>query len=174
MTICAAILFVMGLLGGADILFFHMRAHRLRQHRPARAELVTHSLRGPTYTLLFALVPNFEFRGAWFYVLLGLLAFDLAISIADFWLERDSRSALGGLSRGEYLLHVLLAMLFGALVLAVWSTGAAQRGEVTELRWIHDGPPILLRLALALMTPLVLASGIADALAVRRMSRRSA
>lgn len=167
------LLFGMGWLGAADIVFFHKRAHRLHAHPPARAELVTHSLRGPTYCALFALVPNFEFHGAWFGVLLGILGIDLAISIADFWLEPGSRRALGGLPRGEYLLHVLLAMLFGALVLATLRDGAGWLGMPTELRWIDTGAPVLLRVALGIMAPIVLLSGVGDALAVRRLGSRS-
>jgi hypothetical protein len=163
----------MGWLGAADILFFHTLAHRLRAHPPARAELVTHSLRGPTYAALFALVPNFHFCGAWFVALMALLAFDLGISIADFWIEPESRRDLGGLPRGEYLLHVFLAMLFGALVIAVIVEGAARYEDPTELRWIESGPPVILRVALAVMAHGVLWSGIADALAVAKLRSRA-
>jgi hypothetical protein len=173
MTLSSWLLLAMGWLGAADILFFHTRAHRLRSHPPASAELVTHSLRGPTYAALFALVPNFEFRGAWFIGLMALLAFDFGISIADFWLEPASRRDLGGLPRGEYLLHVLLAMLFGALVVAVIVEGAARFDAATELRWIESGPPMFLRIALALMAPGVLWSGIADALAITKFRSRA-
>jgi hypothetical protein len=171
MTLASYLLFAMGLLGAADILCFHMLAHGLRAHPPARFELVTHFLRGPTYAVLFALVPNFAFHGAWFGVLLGVLAFDLAISIADFWCEPESRRALGGLPRGEYVLHVLLAMFFGALVLAVVDEGAAGWSEPTALVWLSDGPPALLRVVLGGMAPLVLATGLLDLAAVRRLGR---
>lgn len=173
MTLAACLLALMGFLGAADILCFHVLAHSLRTHPPARFELVTHFLRGPTYAALFALVPNFAFHGAWFGALLALLAFDLAISIADFWCEPDSRRALGGLPRGEYLLHVVLAMLFGALVLAIWNTGAADWEERTELVWLnaHEGPPVLLRALLGVMAPCVLVTGLMDLAAVRRLGR---
>lgn len=54
----------MGVLGATDILCFHMLGHGLRSRHPSRAELVTHSLRGPTHCLLFAVVPNFHLSGA--------------------------------------------------------------------------------------------------------------
>lgn len=90
-TLPSILLFLIGLLGAADIVLFHTRAQRLHAHRPARAELFTHFLRGPTYAALFLGVPNLSFGGNWFHGLCGLLAFDLAISIADFWLEPESR-----------------------------------------------------------------------------------
>ncbi|MBL8858793.1 MAG: hypothetical protein JNL28_09830 [Planctomycetes bacterium] len=171
MPISSWILLAMGVLGAADILFFHKLAHNLHAHPPARAELITHSLRGPTYAALFAMVPNFEFHGAWFVALMAVLAFDLAISIADFWIEPTSRRALGGLPRGEYLLHVFLAMCFGALVYAVVHEGGAGLGLPTGLHWIESGPPFLLRSLLAVMAIGVLWSGLSDALAVRRLAR---
>jgi hypothetical protein len=168
------LLFAIGLLGAADILFFHTLGQRLHGHAPARAELVTHFLRGPTYALLFLAVPNVACQGAWFWALALLLAFDLAISVADFWLEPESRRALGGLPRGEYLLHVLIAMLFGALVFAVLREGASARHAPTALVWIEHGPPPALRLALAAMAPGVLWSGIRDLAAARRLGRAGA
>ncbi|HKX46824.1 MAG TPA: SRPBCC family protein, partial [Planctomycetota bacterium] len=109
----SALLLAMGFLGATDIALFHKRAHRLHARPEAVPELVTHALRGPTYAALFLAVPNLDARGAWAVLLLGVLAFDLAISIADFWLEPATRRPQGGLPRGEYLLHIGLAMLFG-------------------------------------------------------------
>ena len=169
MTVAAWLLFVLGLLGGADILLYHSISHGIRQHADSRAELFTHFLRGPTYAALFLLVPNFAFHGAWFYALLGLLAFDLGISLADFWLESRSRESLGGLPRGEYVLHVILAMLFGALVCSVFYEG--NPATATGLVWQDDGPPIVLRVVLAVMAPCVLWSGIADLRAMVRLGR---
>lgn len=166
------LLLLLGILGATDIWLFHTRAHHLHDHLPARAELVTHFLRGPTYFLLFLLVPNFTFHGGWLVGLLVLLAFDLGISIADFWLEPASRRALGGLPRGEYLLHVLMAMLFGALVAAVLYESAGRMAEPSELRWIGVEAQPWLRLVLAGMSLGVLWSGLADLAAVRRLARR--
>ena len=174
MIVPSILLFMLGLLGATDIKLFHTDAHHLHDHAPARGELVTHALRGPTYALLFALVPNFTFHGAVFVALLALLAFDLAISIVDFWLEPASRRALGGLPRGEYLLHVIMAMLFGGLVAAVFYEAPNAIAEPSELRWVSDGLPYWLRGALAGMAVGVAWSGFRDFLAVRRLGRRDA
>jgi hypothetical protein len=168
-TIPSWILLAMGVLGGLDILLFHTWKHRLRARHESRAELVTHFLRGPTYAVLFFGAPNLRFEGAWFAFLLGVLAFDLAISIADFWLEPASRESAGGLPRGEYVLHILLAMLYGALVLAVLQESGGALSRATSLAWIDDGPPFLLRALLGAMAPLVLCTGLLDLFAVLRM-----
>ncbi len=170
MLIPTWLLLALGVLGATDIWLFHRRAHHLHEHRPARAELVTHALRGPTYALLFAIVPNATFAGAWLWALLALLAFDLAISIADFWLEPASRQALGGLPRGEYLLHVLLAMLFGALVTSICYEAGPALAAASALQW-SDLVPLWLRLVLAAMAIGVFASGLGDLQAVRRLGR---
>ena len=64
MLIPTWLLLVLGVLGATDIWLFHTRAHHLHDHGPARAELVTHALRGPTYAPLFSMVPNATFAGA--------------------------------------------------------------------------------------------------------------
>ncbi len=58
MFVPTILLFAMGLLGAADIVVFHMRAHDLRHRPESRAELVTHFLRGE-YVLhvLLAILP---------------------------------------------------------------------------------------------------------------------
>jgi hypothetical protein len=161
----------MGVLGALDILLYHMLAHGLRQRPESRAELVTHFLRGPTYAALFFAVPNLRLEGAWFVALIAVLVFDFAISIADFWLEPASRASDGGLRRGEYVLHVLLAMAFGALVYAVFDEGRDACELATKITWLDAGPPIALRVVLGIMSPLVLITGLLDLRAVIRLGR---
>src|SRR5688500_10822937 len=60
MEIATYLLFVLGLLGAADIAIFHSVAHGIRSHPDSAMELFTHSLRGPTYAALFILIPNFK------------------------------------------------------------------------------------------------------------------
>ena len=171
MTLPTALLLAMGLLGAADIWFFHTRAHALRARAESRAELVTHALRGPTYAALFALVPNFELAGTWLGALFALLAIDLAISAVDFWLEPASRAGRGGLPRGEYLLHVALAVLFGALVTSVLYEASDRIGAASAVRWLGfaEGPPLPLRIAVTSMAPAVLWTGTLDLAAVLRL-----
>src|SRR5215472_1227318 len=123
MEIPTYLLFALGCLGAADILLFHSVAHGIRSHVDSVGELVTHSLRGPTYAALFLLIPNFELDGLFAWALVTLFVFDVGISIWDFSLEQGSRRFLGGLPSGEYVLHMLMAMVFGALVTSFLSFG---------------------------------------------------
>jgi hypothetical protein len=165
------ILFVLGCLGATDILVFHSVAHGIRAHPESRLELVVHSLRGPTYAILFLVVPNFTLHGIFFGCLIGVFALDLAISIVDFALERTSRQFFGGLPTGEYILHIILAMLFGALVTSV-CFGAWNWAKLpTRMAYAPADVPGLLRLAMAVMAILVFLSGLEDALAAQRLGR---
>jgi hypothetical protein len=163
------ILLAMGVLGALDIVLFHMWKQRLRSRSESRAELVTHFLRGPTYAALFLAVPNLRMEGAWFGALLAVLAFDVVISIADFWLETASRKSAGGLPRAEYVLHSLIAILFGALITTVLRDASALDAP-TAATWIESGPPQALRILLAVLAPIALGSSLLDLAAVIRMN----
>src|SRR5262245_56067404 len=169
MPIAATILLVLGLLGAADIAIFHSAAHGIRRHPDSKGELVLHALRGPTYALLFLAVPNLILFGWYFWVLVGLLVFDLGISIVDFWVERNSRQFLGGLPSGEYVLHVLIAILFGSFTTAVFFEGLRWSKQPTHVVLNPDVVPLWIRVTLALMACLVLVTGFLDAMAAYRL-----
>ena len=119
MAVPTYLLFALGLLGATDIAIYHSVSHGIRDHPDSRHELIVHSLRGPTYAALVLLIPNVAMQGVFFWLLMGLFALDVVISLVDFALERHSREFLGGLPSGEYVLHTIIAMVFGALVTSV-------------------------------------------------------
>lgn len=168
---CASLLlFALGILGALDIALYHSISHGIRQHHDSRAELLVHSLRGPTYAALFLAVPNLELRGAWFFALLALYGADVAISIVDFAIERRSRERLGGLPSGEYVLHIFIAMVFGALVASTLFEGWAWAAEPSAILYRPAEIPGALRGILAVMAVGVFASGLQDLLAARRLA----
>ncbi|WP_278466343.1 hypothetical protein [Gimesia maris] len=163
------ILFGLGCLGATDIALYHSFSHGIRSHPDARGELVVHSLRGPTYAALFLVIPNLVLQGFYFWCLLALFVFDVLISIVDFALERESRRLLGGLPSGEYVLHIIIAMLFGGLLTAVCLEAGAWRNEPTQIIYAPAAVPDMLRMVMAVMALLVLISGIQDAMAAWRL-----
>ena len=171
MEIPTYILFLLGCLGAADIALFHSVAHGIRSHPDSVAELVTHSLRGPTYATLFLFIPNFEMHGLFAWCLMALLAFDVGISIWDFSLEQGSRRLLGGLPSGEYVLHMVMAIVFGALVATIACFGQHWFAAHTRLVYRPAAVPTVLRFALAIMAVAVFVSGIQDAAAALRLRR---
>ena len=172
-TLACLLLLAVGALGALDILLFHTLEHRLHHQPSARRELVTHALRGPTYATLFLVVPNLALSGAWFWALAGLLAFDVAISIWDFSLERTSRAPMGGLPTGEYVLHSVVAVLFGAFA-TCWLIGSWDGHDAPTAAAVAPAVPDAVRALFALMAVGVLGTASLDALAVRRLGRSAA
>ena len=171
MEIPTYILFLLGCLGATDIALYHSVAHGIRSHADSVGELVTHSLRGPTYAALFLLIPNFELHGLFAWALMALFVFDVGISIWDFSLEQASRRFLGGLPSGEYVLHMLMAIIFGALVASILCLKHNWFNAPTRLVWTPTAAPAILRLTLSIMALGVLGSGIQDALAALRLRK---
>jgi len=169
MEIATYLLFLLGLLGAADIVFFHSISHGIRNHPNSRHELISHSLRGPTYGALFILIPNFAMFGSFYWILFGLLIFDFGISIWDFSIERESRRFLGGLPTGEYLLHIMIAMLFGAFVAMVFLSTKEWCTMTTQVIFQPVKVHYSLRITLTIMAVLVIISGFQDAIAVLRL-----
>lgn len=166
------LLIAIGFLGAFDIWRFHTREHHLRSLPSARVELISHSLRGPTYAILFLAIPNLAMRGWWFVALLALLVFDAAISIFDFSVERKSRAPVGGLPTGEYVVHSIIAILFGAFVAFVWIDGKVGLEQATSLS-VEPAVPDPVRALLAVMAVGVFVSGVQDASAVVRLGKRA-
>jgi hypothetical protein len=163
------ILFLLGCLGAADITFFHSVAHGIRSHPNSAAELITHSLRGPTYAALFVLIPNFAMHGLFAWGLIAVFGLDVAISIWDFSLEQGSRRFLGGLPSGEYVLRMIMAMAFGGLVISFLNCAGDWFRAPTRLVYSPVAVPVFLRLIMAVMAVLVLVSGFLDAMAAFRL-----
>jgi len=163
------ILFLLGCLGATDIAVYHCVAHGIRSHPDSRSELLVHSLRGPTYAALFLVIPNLALHGLFFWCLIGLFAVDVAVSICDFALEGQSRRFFGGLPTGEYILHIVIAMLFGALVAAVWFEAFPWASLPSRVIYSPASVPTVLRFVMVVMAVLVFASGIQDLVAARRL-----
>ncbi len=171
MVAATYILLALGLLGALDIALYHSVSHGIRSHPDSRHELIVHSFRGPTYATLFIVVPNLGPGGAFFWALIALYAVDVAISIWDFAIERKSREFLGGLPSGEYVLHIFMAMCFGALVAATFFEGYHLAAEPSRLVYEPAAVPAIVRAAIAVLALAVRYSGAQDVLAVVRMRK---
>ena len=165
------ILFVLGCLGATDILLYHSIAHGIRSHQDSRIELWIHSLRGPIYAALFLLIPNFALHGGFFWLLIAIFAVDVCVSLGDFIIERGSREFFGGLPTGEYVLHIILAMLFGALVASVFFSVGYWAAMPTRLTYEPVAVPTFLRVVMGLMAIFVLVTGAMDAIAATRLTK---
>jgi hypothetical protein len=129
-------------LAALDGLYLHFWVYQLPARRASYGEHRLHT--AGAILFLLTLVGLFLWQvGGWLLWAAALVvAVDLAVSVADMWTETDSRVQLGGLSRLEYMLHMVIMLFRGAataLALAAapaeaWALASAPiRGPLPEL-----------------------------------------
>jgi uncharacterized protein (TIGR01777 family) len=114
MSLVLALLTIQIALGAFDNLWHHEITERLPAKRAARAELATHALRELCYGLLFGALAWWSWHGTWCFAVAAVLLAEVAVTITDFVIEDSTRR----LPRLERILHTVLAINFGALLLA--------------------------------------------------------
>jgi hypothetical protein len=146
LTPCVLLL-VIALLGAFDVFFFHRHHCRLSARAESRTEVWIHVARGFVYALQLWAVPSLRFEGRFYALFVALFVADVAIALADIVVEPASRRALGGLPPGEYLMHIVLSVLAGALFHALFVATYDWRSFPTAIR-VVPAAPAALRIAL--------------------------
>ena len=110
----AAILFLLaqGALGAFDTLWYHEYKLRLPHTHTAKAELRLHAARDFAYAIIFASLAWLEWRGALAWLLLGILVFEIVVTLWDFVEEDRTRT----LQPGERITHAIMGILYGAFL----------------------------------------------------------
>ena len=98
---------------------------------------------------------------------------DVGISVADFMIEGVSRKFFGGLPSGEYVLHIVMAMLFGAMVASVFYGAGDWAGLPTQVAYSPAEVPSVLRLVMEIMAVLVFWSGVMDLAAAAKLTKEA-
>jgi hypothetical protein len=79
----------------------------LYQHAESKNEHITHTIRAALFPCI--LYCSYLAAGeTWFLVGLGFLGVDIIVTVIDAYMEGDSRTFMGGLPRGEYIIHLLV------------------------------------------------------------------
>ena len=156
-------------LGAVDLFFFHIWKYKLHTRPESRYEHKLHM------TFAFLMVPvalllyyqDLGGVGLWAAVFFVVAA--LSTELLDVFSENDSRASLGGLSTGEYALHVVLtilkvasfAFMFASKPAAAWGLGSpitlgsyGWMGEMMALK-VAIGSFVVGILHLALLHPRV-------------------
>lgn len=107
MSTALLVLCVIAPVGAIDVFYYHLYRFRLFEREASVAEEVTHLVRQACFVAIVALLAMGTPCATADYALLMLFAVDLVNSVIDVALEPRSRMALGGLPRGEYVLHFL-------------------------------------------------------------------
>jgi hypothetical protein len=117
------------LLGSVDGLYFHLWKYRLFKWKGSRFEHLLHTIRAFLFIPIAWLLFGKNYGGFWLWVGVTFAAVDAVIELIDVLVERRSRTSLGGLSTGEYAIHVnstglrlaALALIFAAKPVEAWS-----------------------------------------------------
>ena len=141
-TAAAAALAVFLVLAAVDGIYLHLWRYRLHARSASRYE---HRLHTVTAVLFAATLPAlflWETGGVLLWMGVALVAADLAVSIVDMLSERDSRAELGGLSTGEYVLHMLIMSARGAALALVLAARPAAAWAL-DAQWVVGPVPPL-------------------------------
>jgi hypothetical protein len=101
------LLSLFAILGMYDGFYLHIFKFELYAHQESRAEHIAHTIRGVLFPVILYLCYLTSTR-AGFYAGLVVLALDIVVTVVDAYMEKDSRSFMGGLPRWEYIVHLLV------------------------------------------------------------------
>lgn len=144
------LLLLLAPIGALDVLYYHWYRFRLWARPASVAEEWTHLLRQGTFLAVAVLLAQGSLPSELDTLLLFLLGFDLVNSAIDVLLEPCSRASLGGLPRGELLLHYLGIFGSGAVLATYW----AERGQTLPAPPAWQALPLIAGAALLLLAEL--------------------
>ena len=118
-------------LGAFDTIWFHECKLRLPQSAAAKKELRLHAYRHFIYAVVFGSLAWATYNGWYAWILCGLLAVEIAVTIQDFIEEDRSRQV----PAGERVMHALMGIVYGAILTSLlpqiirWSALATGFGQ---------------------------------------------
>jgi hypothetical protein len=165
MIAALTLMVLQGALGTFDTVYYHEYKARL----PAggartRPELWLHAARDMVYAILFATLPSMAWCGAWAWALIGLVAFEIIVTMVDFAVEVRVRVPIGVLP-GERVTHGLMAIVYGAVLASLAPHVLIWSALPTALAPHGIDVPTMFRSILAVMAGGVFVSGLRDAYA---------
>lgn len=104
-------LIVFAVLSLLDGVYLHLIVYRLPEHSESKFEHLTHTLRAILFLPIILTTFYWNLSGPMLLFSTAIIIVDLIIEAIDVISERRSRKNIGGLSDGEYLLHVTLTTM---------------------------------------------------------------
>ena len=156
------ILLVVAHLGALDVLVFHAWQAKVPFRASSRTEARLHAVRHIAYGLQFLWIAHLQWHGWALLLLLPLYVVDVLAAWTDVWVENDSRAEVGGLQRGEYLLHIILSFLVGGYAMAVAQAATGWWHEPTAILWAAPAVPELARTYMTVMGASAIGLGLWD------------
>lgn len=165
------LLLAMATIGAIDGTYYHTLKFRLFEQPSSRLETVTHVLRALSLAVAVWVLSDRVPVGGWYWAIVALFTFDLAVDVVDILIEPRSRAPLGGLPPLEYFIHMMVIALSGGawatFAIAGWSTRQEPAALVP-----FDVPWVLLWYARAVAVG-ALAMGLGDAVRLALARRAS-
>lgn len=130
-----------------DGLYIHLWRLRLHRRPESYREHLWHTARALLFAPVVAILFAMPSAGALLWLGVALAFTDQVAGVYDAMSERDSRMTLGGLARGEYVLHVVLVAVHAialTLVVAARPTAAWSLSAPTTL---GDWPAVTMLVA---------------------------
>lgn len=112
MTAVLYLLLLQGLLGAFDTLWYHEYKQQLPRDASAKAELRLHASRDFAYAIIFGSLAWGLWWGAWSWLFIAILVFEIGITLWDFVEEDLTRK----LPAGERIMHTIMAIVYGAFL----------------------------------------------------------
>ena len=163
MRVALWLLFVQGLIGAFDTVWYHEWRARLPARGPLAAkELYLHAARDAFYAVLFGTLPWLEWRGAWAGLLAAVIVAEIVLTLWDFIVEIAVRKPLGDVYAGERVTHAVMGILYGAMMAFLVPTVWGWSQQATALALVPAPVPPAIRWGLTLMAAGVFLSGLRD------------
>lgn len=94
-----------------DGVYYHLVKYKLQENKDSKKEHLTHTLRAILFIPIVLFIFYWKTTGWMLWIGLFFVVCDFIVEAIDVFEERKSRIALGGLSSGEYFLHIVLTTL---------------------------------------------------------------
>lgn len=151
-----------GILGACDTIYYHEYVLRLPYTASAKSELKLHAARDFVYTMVFLSMAWLEWRGALAWCFLGILLFEVVVTILDFLEEDETRR----LPKGERIMHSIMAIIYGGFLAFLLPEMWQWSRQETAFATVSHG---YLSWVFTIMAVGVFASGLRDTFAARRL-----
>lgn len=110
-NLAAALMVVFAGLAFFDGVYLHLWRYRLFERDDTRREHILHTLRAMLFPVWLYLLFGVRSFGWALIAAVAVAGLDLLVQMGDMWEESRARKRFGGLSRGEYILHVWLTAI---------------------------------------------------------------
>lgn len=168
MSVVLTLLFIQGLFGAFDTVYYHEWKARLPGHGPKVAsELYLHAIRDFVYAALFASLPFVAFYGGWTIFLILLLLTEIIITMTDFVVEKTTRKPQGDLEAGERVTHGVMAIIYGLMLAHLIPVLLEWYAKPTDLVYSPVDIPFWMKVMFPLFSFGLLTSGLRDLLSAR-------